>query len=456
MAISDSAASVLLDAAAPYLELIFRALGNASARDAAAATNTVWRDALHAVRSRWVLDFETVHSSDEWARLNNAGTIVDFGDSELCTASVNDGQLKILAYMKQASHDGAVWRSDARRRQAAIPLAPPRRPGSDARFISCAMGDENDPVVIADMVFDHMYQHLYICDSTACGRVFKLVLMDRCETTYEWGTEEEVTDIDFDQAEGQSEANFIPSKIALFSSSNLALVFVSARDGRMVVLDGVNELQVLHRFSAHGNQVGQVRRPGGMALSTRHVIENDGGGPIVEHLELYVTDADADRIMVFSFRVEWRQPSTLQEKTASARVIGCSGDGPGQFREPCGVAVLTYRGGGAEEFAESLVVSERRGCRVQVLTLAGVPLQLIRSTDFGFPTRCLKDVDSTTLAICGLGGVCVSPAACYRPQHVGRVFVAFDDFRTPADKLGDSFGKHGMLSFVVCPRIHRG
>lgn len=456
MATSDSAATVLLDADAPYLELIFRALGNASARDVAAATNTVWRDAFHAVRSHWVLDFETVHSSDEWAGLNDAGTIVDFGDSELCTASVNDGQLKILAYMKQASHVGAVWTSEARRLQAAIPLAPAQRPDSDARFISCAMGDENDPVVIADMVFDGMYQHLYICDSAACGRVLKLVLMGRSETAYEWGTEEEVADINFDQADGQAEANFIPSKIALFSDTKMALVFVSARDGRMVVLDSVNELQVLHRFSAHGSQLGQVRRPGGMALSTRFDIENHGGGPWVHHLELYVTDAEADQIMVFTFRVEKSQPSTLLEKTASARVIGCSGDAPGQFREPCGVTVLTHRRVGAEEFATSLVVSERRGCRVQVLTLAGVPLQLIRSTDFGFPSRCVKDVGSTTQAICGLGGVCVSPAICYRPQHVGRVFVAFDDSRAPAHGLGDSFGKHGMLSFVVRPQIHRG
>jgi hypothetical protein len=215
----------------------------------------------------------------------------------------------------------------------------------------------------------------------------------------------------------------------------------------MVVLDGVgvDNLRVLHRFSAHGSQVGQVRRPAGMALRTRCDIENHGGGPLVEHLELYVTDVDADRITVFTFKVEWRKPSTFHE-TTSARVIGCSGDGPGQFREPCGVAILYHAGGGP-----SLVVSERRGCRVQVLTLAGEPLQLICATDFGFPGRCVKDTGSPPRAICGLGALCRSPEACYRPQHVGRVFVAFDDLRTPADGLGNSLGKHGMLSFLVRP-----
>ena len=182
------------------------------------------------------------------------------------------------------------------------------------------MGFENDPVVIADMVFDDRYQHLYICDSAARGRVVKLDLLSRSETDYEWGTDGEVADID-----STSEA-FVPSKIALFSTDNLALAFVCAHDGRMAVLDGVNDLQVLLRFSAHGDQVGEVRCPGGMALSKRLGFH---GIHLVEHLELYVTDVDADRITVFTLQVHIApaQPSTLRE-TASARVIGCSGDAP--------------------------------------------------------------------------------------------------------------------------------
>ena len=50
------------------------------------------------------------------------------------------------------------------------------------------------------------------------------------------------------------------------------------------------------------------------------------------------------------------------------RAIGGEGDAPGRFKEPQGVAV--WRG--------LLVVSEAGGWRVQVLTLEGVPLQILR------------------------------------------------------------------------------
>ena len=54
-----------------------------------------------------------------------------------------------------------------------------------------------------------------------------------------------------------------------------------------------------------------------------------------------------------------------------ARAFGSKGDAPGQFGRPLGIAVL--RG--------LLVVSEYRNKRVQVLTLKGVPLQVIKFAD---------------------------------------------------------------------------
>ena len=54
------------------------------------------------------------------------------------------------------------------------------------------------------------------------------------------------------------------------------------------------------------------------------------------------------------------------------RVIGGKGNAPGRFNHPSGVAVAR----------ELLIVSEARGRRLQVLTLAGVPLQVIPFDDY--------------------------------------------------------------------------
>lgn len=51
------------------------------------------------------------------------------------------------------------------------------------------------------------------------------------------------------------------------------------------------------------------------------------------------------------------------------RTIGGKGSAPGKFEEPWGVAVCPCR--------SLLIVSEREGRRLQVLTLEGVPLQVL-------------------------------------------------------------------------------
>ena len=70
------------------------------------------------------------------------------------------------------------------------------------------------------------------------------------------------------------------------------------------------------------------------------------------------------------------------------RVVGSEGYAPGRFEQPWGVAVA--RG--------LLVVSERLGKRLQVLTLTGVPLQTMTFSGNGLFGLC---ADEERVWVCG-------------------------------------------------------
>ena len=128
--------------------------------------------------------------------------------------------------------------------------------------------------------------------------------------------------------------------------------------------------------------------------------------------ELYVCDHAHHRLVVLPLHGQppWHDDGTVQlsdapplaDKAAelaregpAVRVIGERGEAPGQFELPIGVCILPASsgagssssgggggdgsgGGGGASVPARLVVSEFGGRRVQLLTLAGAPLQVLR------------------------------------------------------------------------------
>lgn len=107
-----------------------------------------------------------------------------------------------------------------------------------------------------------------------------------------------------------------------------------------------------------GRRTGEFKRPSGVACDAR---------------ELYVADSGNDRIQVFARDDEGRM--------RFERAFGSKGRRAGQFNRPCGIAAT--RG--------LLVVSEET--RLQVLTLMGLPLQVITRASLG-SVRPGKSLDS--------------------------------------------------------------
>jgi len=128
-----------------------------------------------------------------------------------------------------------------------------------------------------------------------------------------------------------------------------------------------------YSFGREGWLEGQFRYPVGIAAH---------GG------EVFVAD-DTHRVQVFSLGADSRpalprrptawQAAHLGDRMQFRRAIGGQGDAPGRFKEPRGLAIV--RG--------LLVVSEAQGRRVQVLTLEGVPLQVLSLDSSGLGLRGL-------------------------------------------------------------------
>ena len=432
---------VLTDAALPYLQLIVERL-TPQAKDYAAATCAAWRDVVRDVRSRLLLDFEAMHScndspalnipwDDDFGDVNNNKQIGAMGEN-LWIASTFEPYLSILRSEPENGH---------------VPF-------SRAPYAACPVG-----LSIESFVWDCHPSHrfLYLIGtelgsitmggfSSAIYKLYNQVDTDG-EYTAPWMTDAErpSADINF-EPEDEGYHGFSPNQLALHSTDKISLLFVCGRD-ELVVLDGVHLDDLGSSASGMRLSKGHFDNPGGMALHVERASGEDGVS--VDSMQLYVTDFSRDRIVIFTLSVASEDANTVRE-TAAARIIGRSGDAPGEFQGPCGVVVAEVRG------TARLVVCEDRGCRVQVLTLAGDPLQLIRSGDMGFPS-CLPVIQfdepqDYPLGLglvkerhfCGLSHACVSKA--WR-----RVFILCFDTRSPEDGFGTSLGLQGMVSLVLPP-----
>ena len=87
---------------------------------------------------------------------------------------------------------------------------------------------------------------------------------------------------------------------------------------------------------------------------------------------LYITDLGNHRVSCFALRTPPHAPRHVT-------CFGSHGTAAGQFAAPCGIDILCEKADVMREGVSArLVVSEYEGRRVQVLTLSGTPLQLVR------------------------------------------------------------------------------
>mmetsp|Transcript_655 Transcript_655/g.1591 ORF Transcript_655/g.1591 Transcript_655/m.1591 type:complete len:131 (+) Transcript_655:669-1061(+) len=92
--------------------------------------------------------------------------------------------------------------------------------------------------------------------------------------------------------------------------------------------------------------------------------------------ELFVAEKGHHRVQVFTLSGE------------PLRMIGAKGSRPGELLEPTGCAVLPGR-----DAAEArLIVAELGGARLQLLTLHGAPLQVVRLPAIGGVHPALRSV----------------------------------------------------------------
>jgi len=147
--------------------------------------------------------------------------------------------------------------------------------------------------------------------------------------------------------------------MGLTLSGNGKHLFVAdSYNHRVCRLDAAS-LAFLDAFGANGERYGSIMQ---QATGEPGALRYPVG--LTTHIgELFVADSENHRIAVYA-----------ESDGAFARSIGgAAGKGPsrmpGAFNEPEGVAVA--RGW--------LIVSEAAGCRLQVLTLCGIPLQILSS-----------------------------------------------------------------------------
>ena len=149
-----------------------------------------------------------------------------------------------------------------------------------------------------------------------------------------------------------------PGALALGEADGTPLLFVS--EGDRVSCFDADSLAFRFRFGRRGEACGEFRSPAGLVVH---------GG------EVLVCDRLNHRVQAFA-----------AADGAFRRAFGRRGTAPGEFAKPESVAVARAR----------LIVGEYSNKRVQVLSLHGVPLQLLTALAGGVPARmCDFAVDET-------------------------------------------------------------
>jgi hypothetical protein len=105
-------------------------------------------------------------------------------------------------------------------------------------------------------------------------------------------------------------------------------------------------------FGTSGSGAGQMKWPGGLAVSDSAVV--------------FVADTGNDRIQTYAFAGVFNSQ------------FGSRGGDPGQFRSPRGLTMITNG-----PYAGNIAVADTGNDRIQILTRTGIPLAVIGSTGSG-------------------------------------------------------------------------
>lgn len=172
-----------------------------------------------------------------------------------------------------------------------------------------------------------------------------------------WAEEPEASAGGYGTADGELVS---PGALALGEAVEGAAPPLFVSEGDRVSCFDADTLAFRFRLGRRGSAAGEFLSPAGLALGYNPL------SPAGHGAELYVCDMNNHRVQVFA-----------AEDGAFRRAFGRRGDAPGEFARPVAVAVARGR----------LLVGEFTGKRCQVLSLHGVPLQLLTTLAGGVPAR---------------------------------------------------------------------
>ena len=232
-------------------------------------------------------------------------------------------------------------------------------------------GLELDPAATSEMqrqgVFNSLGddQILYVSDAGTdrvykiTRKVFTITRPGRRNTLAlgPWAEEPEVSAGGYGTADGELVS---PGALALGEAVEGAAPPLFVSEGDRVSCFDADTLAFRFRLGRRGSAAGEFLSPAGLALGYNPL------SPAGHGAELYVCDMNNHRVQVFA-----------AEDGAFRRAFGRRGDAPGEFARPVAVAVARGR----------LLVGEFTGKRCQVLSLHGVPLQLLTTLAGGVPAR---------------------------------------------------------------------
>ena len=232
-------------------------------------------------------------------------------------------------------------------------------------------GLELDPAATREMqrqgVFNSLGddQILYVSDAGTdrvykiTRKVFTMSHLARPNTLAlgPWAEEPEVSAGGYGTADGELVS---PGALALGEAVEGAAPPLFVSEGDRVSCFDADTLAFRFRLGRRGSAAGEFLSPAGLVLGYNPL------SPAGHGAELYVCDMNNHRVQVFA-----------AEDGAFRRAFGRRGDAPGEFARPVAVAVARGR----------LLVGEFTGKRCQVLSLHGVPLQLLTTLADGVPAR---------------------------------------------------------------------
>ena len=230
------------------------------------------------------------------------------------------------------------------------PLVPNTRGSSGPSGIATRLNPRNAVVDVQPMWPD---QIIYVSDS-GTDRVFKSYRpIGGLSPPHPQGTRTRFMGTRIDGSVGgygTADGELIsPGALALGEADGTPLLFVS--EGDRVSCFDADSLAFRFRFGQRGEACGEFRSPAGL---------------VVHAGEVFVCDRLNHRLQAFA-----------AADGAFRRAFGRRGTAPGEFAKPEAVAVARGR----------LIVGEYSNKRVQVLSLHGVPLQLLTALAGGVPAR---------------------------------------------------------------------